>query len=63
MLPETAAAAHHGLVGAEHIDIIRDTVSSLPDTATAAERARLDLELTGVAVAERPEVLRKEAAL
>ncbi len=62
-LPETAAASRHGLIGAEHIDIIRDTAAKLPDTATAAERARLDLELTGVAVADRPEVLRKEAAL
>ena len=61
-LPETAAAARYGLIGAEHIDIIRDTLAKLPDTATAAERARLDLDLTGVAVAERPEVLRKEAA-
>ncbi|MGE2691234.1 DUF222 domain-containing protein, partial [Mycolicibacterium pulveris] len=61
-LPETAAAARHGLIGAEHVDIVRDTIAKLPDTATAAERARFDLELTGVAVAERPDVLRREAA-
>jgi hypothetical protein len=63
VLPETAAAARHGLIGAEHIRIIRDTLAKLPDTATASERARFDLELTGVAVAERPEVLRRDAAL
>jgi Domain of unknown function (DUF222) len=62
-LPETAAAARHGLIGSEHVRIIRDTVGKLPDTATDAERARFDLELTGVAVAERPEVLRRDAAL
>ncbi len=62
-LPETAAAARHGLIGAEHVSIIRDTVAKLPDTATATDRARFDLELTGVAVAERPEVLRRDAAL
>jgi hypothetical protein len=62
-LPETAAAARHALIGAEHIRIIRDTIAKLPDTATESERARFDLELTGVAVAERPEVLRRDAAL
>lgn len=62
-MPETAAAARHGLVGAEHLRIIRDTLAKLSDTATTAERARFDLELTGVAVAERPEVLRRDAAL
>jgi hypothetical protein len=63
VLPETAAAARHGLIGSEHIRIIRDTLAKLPDTATESERARFDLELTGVAVAERPEVLRRDAAL
>ncbi len=62
-LPETAAAARHGLLGAEHLRIIRDTIAKLPDTATAADRARFDLELAGVAIAERPEVLRRDAAL
>jgi hypothetical protein len=62
-LPETAAAARHGLIGNEHVRIIRDTIAKLPDTATPAERARFDLELTGVAVAERPEILRRDAAL
>jgi hypothetical protein len=62
-LPETAAAARHGLIGAEHIRIIRDTIAKLPDTASDADRARFDLELTGVAIAERPEVLRRDAAL
>jgi hypothetical protein len=62
-LPETAAAARHGLIGAEHIRIIRDMIAKLPDTASDADRARFDLELTGVAIAERPEVLRRDAAL
>ncbi|MDT5390166.1 MAG: hypothetical protein QOE04_3807, partial [Mycobacterium sp.] len=62
-LPETGAAARHGLIGPEHLRIIRDTLAKLPDTATESERARFDLELTGVAVAERPEVLRRDAAL
>jgi len=62
-LPETAAALRHGLIGKEHVRIIRDTVAKLPDTATTEERAHLDLELAAVAVAERPEVLRREAAL
>lgn len=62
-LPEAAAAARHGLVGAEHIRIIRDTIAKLPDTAGSEDRARFDLELTGVATAERPEVLRRDAAV
>jgi hypothetical protein len=62
-LSETSAAARHGLIGPEHIRIIRDTISKLPDTASDADRARFDLELTGVAVAERPEILRRDAAL
>jgi hypothetical protein len=62
-LPETAAATRHGLISNEHVRIIRDTIAKLPDTASAAERARFDLELTGVAVAERPEILRRNAAL
>jgi hypothetical protein len=62
-LPETAAAARHGLIGAEHVRIIADTIAKLPDSASAADRARFDLELTGVAIAERPEVLRREAAM
>lgn len=62
-LPETAAAARYGLIGAEHVRIIRETIAKLPDTASESDRARFDLELTGVAVTERPETLRKEAAL
>jgi Domain of unknown function (DUF222) len=62
-LPKTAAAARYGLIGEEQVRIIRDTAAKLPDTAATADRARLDLELTGVAVAERPEVLRQQAAL
>lgn len=61
-LPETAAAARAGLIGAEHIRIVTDTVDKLPATAGAAVRARFDLELAGIAVLERPEVLRREAA-
>lgn len=61
-LRSTAAAARHGLIGAEHIRVIRDTVGKLPDTADAADRERFDVELAGIAVAERPEVLRREAA-
>ena len=59
-LPETAAALRYGLVGAEHVRIIRDTIAKLPDTASQSDRARFDLELAGVAVAERPEVLRRD---
>jgi hypothetical protein len=62
LLPETGAAARYGLIGAEHVGIIRDTVNKLPNSAGPSDRARFDLELTGVAVAERPEVLRREAA-
>ena len=62
-LPETAAASRYGLIGPEHVRIIRDTVAKLPYNADESDRARFDLELAGVAVAERPEVLRREAAL
>jgi hypothetical protein len=57
-LPETAAALRYGLIGAEHVRIIGDTIAKLPDTANQSDRARFDLELAAVAVAERPEVLR-----
>ena len=63
VLQETAAAARYGLVGVEHVRIIRDTIAKLPDTASESDRDRFDLELAGVAVAERPEVLRREAAM
>ena len=63
VLPDTAGAARHGLIGSEHVRIIRDTIDKLPDTASKTERARFDLELAAVAIAERPEVLRREAAL
>ncbi len=62
-LPETAAAARHGLIGDEQLKIIRDTLGKLPDTATSTDRDQFDLELTGVAIAERPEVLRRDAAV
>jgi hypothetical protein len=62
-LPETAAAARHGLIGAEHIHIIRDTVAKLPDSVSESDRAHFDVELAALAIAERPEVLRREAAL
>lgn len=62
-LPEAAAATRHGLIGSEHLQILRETVDKLPDTASDADRARFDLELTGVAIAERPEVLRRDAAV
>lgn len=63
VLLETVAATRHGLIGAEHIRIIRDTVAKLPDSVTEPERAHFDAELAAVAIAERPEVLRREAAL
>ena len=43
--------------------IIRDTIAKLPDTASEADWAHFDLELAAVAIAERPEVLRRQAAL
>jgi Domain of unknown function (DUF222) len=61
-LAHTAAAARAGLIGAEHVRIIRDTVAKLPDTGTASDREFFDVELATVAVANRPEVLRREAA-
>ncbi len=55
----TAEAARHGLIGAEHLRIIRDTVDKLPDRATRQDREHF---VAAVAVSERPEVLRREAA-
>ncbi|MBV9089869.1 MAG: DUF222 domain-containing protein [Mycobacteriaceae bacterium] len=62
VLAHTAAAAKAGLIGAEAVRIVRDTLAKLPDTATAHDRAFFDVELAAVAVAHRPEVLRREAA-
>lgn len=61
-LPATSQAARHGLIGAEHLRIIRDTVDKLPGSGTRQDREHFDLELAAIAVAERPEVLRREAA-
>ncbi len=63
VLPDTAEAARHGLIGSEHVRIIRDTIAKLPDTASEADRAHFDAELAAGAIAERPEVLRRQAAL
>ncbi len=61
-LPETAAAARAGLIGAEHVRIVREALAMLPPDAEPADRSRLDCELAAVAVAERPELLRRESA-
>ena len=50
-------------MGSEHVRVIRDTIAKLPDVASESDRARFDMELAAVAVAERPEVLRREAGL
>ncbi|HME50404.1 DUF222 domain-containing protein, partial [Mycobacterium sp.] len=61
-LGHTAAAAKGGLIGAEAVRIIRDTVAKLPDNAAGGDVEFFDVELAAVAVAHRPEVLRREAA-
>src|SRR5271166_4154866 len=61
-LGHTAAAAKAGLIGAEAVRIIRDTVAKLPDNAAGGDLEFFDVELAAVAVAHRPEVLRREAA-
>src|SRR6478736_5899398 len=61
-LEHAAAASREGLIGAEASRIVRDTVAKLPACAPAADVAYFDTELTAVAVGERPEVLRREAA-
>jgi hypothetical protein len=61
-LAHTGAALRAGLIGTEAVRIIRDTVAKLPDTASTADREFFDVELATVAVAQRPEVLRREAA-
>jgi hypothetical protein len=35
-LPETATASRYGLIGSEHVRIIRDTLAKLPDNADPA---------------------------
>ena len=59
---EQAAASREGLLGAEAARIVRDTVDKLPDEASADDIAYFDAELTAIALGERPEVLRREAA-
>jgi Domain of unknown function (DUF222)/HNH endonuclease len=61
-LEHAAAASREGLIGAVASRIVRDTVAKLPAGAPAADVAYFDTELTAVAVGERPEVLRREAA-
>lgn len=61
-LAHTGAALRAGLIGAEAVRIIRHTLAQLPASASAADREFFDVELATVAVGERPEVLRREAA-
>jgi hypothetical protein len=61
-LPHAASATREGLLGAESIRVLRDTVAKLPGDASSADIGYFDAELTRIGVAERPEVLRREAA-
>ncbi|WP_156297868.1 HNH endonuclease signature motif containing protein [Mycobacterium paragordonae] len=64
LLPATAAAQRHGLVGAGHVKLIRTFFKKLPSTVAATDREQAEADLAGKAAAgHRPDELADYAKL
>src|SRR5882757_621311 len=63
LLPRTAAAQARGHIGAEHITIIREFFTHLPDAVPRAERDKAEASLARVGSTLTPEELRQAAQL
>ncbi|RWA15718.1 DUF222 domain-containing protein, partial [Mycolicibacterium elephantis] len=62
-LPATAAAQAHGLITAEHVEVIRKSAAKLPGWVDAPTRAQFEVDLVRTAVKVGPKELTDTAAL
>ncbi|MFC3775768.1 HNH endonuclease signature motif containing protein [Mycolicibacterium holsaticum] len=62
-LPATAAAQAHGLINAEHVEVIRKSVAKLPGWMDAATRDQFEVDLVRTAVKVGPKELTDTADL
>jgi Domain of unknown function (DUF222) len=63
VLPATAVAQARGLINAEHVEIIRKTMTRLPGFVDAATRERIEVDLVRTAVGVGPKELKDSADL
>jgi hypothetical protein len=61
-LPATAAAQHAGVIGAEHVGIVRAFVQRLPDAISVAAAEEAERQLAGYAARVCPDELRRFGA-
>src|SRR5690348_9163859 len=61
LLPNVAAAQAEGLIGAEHVRIIRKFFTDLPDAVDVETRQKCEATLAGIAAEQTPDALRKAA--
>ncbi|MCV7063048.1 DUF222 domain-containing protein, partial [Mycolicibacterium vaccae] len=61
VLPATAIAQRHGLINAEHVDVIRRSLNKVPGWVDAATRERIELDLVRTAVGNGPKELKDSA--
>ncbi|EJZ12331.1 HNH endonuclease signature motif containing protein [Mycolicibacterium vaccae] len=61
VLPATAVAQEHGLINAEHVDVIRRSLNKVPGWVDTATRERIELDLVRTAVGNGPKELKDSA--
>jgi hypothetical protein len=61
VLPAVAAAQSGGLITAEHVTVLRDTMGRLPGWVDAATRSQIEVDLVRVAVGVGPKELADQA--
>ncbi|WP_036377106.1 HNH endonuclease signature motif containing protein [Mycolicibacterium austroafricanum] len=61
VLPATAAAQAHGLINAEHVEVIRKAMAKLPGFVDTATRERIEVDLVRTAVGNGPKELKDSA--
>ncbi|QZY45258.1 13E12 repeat family protein, partial [Mycolicibacterium austroafricanum] len=60
-LPATATAQAHGLINAEHVEVIRKAMAKLPGFVDTATRERIEVDLVRTAVGNGPKELKDSA--
>ncbi|WP_460359282.1 HNH endonuclease signature motif containing protein [Mycobacterium sp. ZZG] len=58
VLPATAIAQAHGLINAEHVDVIRRSLNKVPGWVDTATRERIEVDLVRTAVGNGPKELK-----
>ncbi|WNG89141.1 HNH endonuclease signature motif containing protein [Mycobacterium sp. ITM-2016-00317] len=61
VLPATAVAQEHGLINAEHVDVIRRSLTKVPGWVDTATREQFELDLVRTAVGNGPKELKDSA--